>query len=498
MNNLVRTVVHKNNKIPEGIMSALSRMAQVSGVKNPIVALPDLHFKGSYHTPTGVVVLTKNTIVPKFVNPNCGMTFIVTPFFEKDFNNEKIDLIFSYLRKHISVSAWSDPVICVEDLKDIVKNGASWAISRQGLDKNDLNNFENKGSLFLDEEISSEEILSFIPDPCQKAGLRSMGVLGFGNHFIEMQKAEEILHNDIAEKFGIKKGQICFMMHGDSREFGRSIFDFYSKKAKKFFGLQQVYKKIHFSLLASKYIPVWSKKALRGINYHGNRLKSLLYWKFPFLNKIEAAEFSFILADSLEGRAYRISTYAALNYAYANRTYMAGIIRDALRNAFDRSDAQIKILFDGSHDSLQQELVDGVKYWVHRNGASRAYPPKSYPDHGIFSKTGQPVLLPSCLGNFSFLCAANIGCAQTYYSSSHGTGRLVDRGEARYTFKDEDVLREVASSGMKVYDYGKGCVSEESPRAFKNVNDVLEAIEENNIAASVVKLKPVAVLKGWI
>lgn len=498
MEDKVRLIIGEKDKVPQEIIDILSRMADVPGVKRPIVALPDIHFKLSYHTPTGVVVLAKDTIVPKFVNPNCGMSFIVMPFFHSDITDDRLNAIFSYIKNHVSVSTTLKPGISKDDLKEIVKNGASWAFNKCSLNLKDMENFENNGSLFLNESISAEEILLHIPESCQNIGRCSMGVLGFGNHFIEMHKAEEVINHDIAKRFNISKDQICFIIHGDSREFGRSIYDSYSKKAKKLLGLQQLYKKVHYSILSSSGMPHWAKKFVKDINYYGNRMKSLLYFKLTHNRRGNNINFPSIDPCSPEGAAYKMSTYAGLNYAYANRAYMASVIRDALRKALRKDNADIKILLDGNHDNLQEEVIDGNKYWVHRNGASRALPPEFYKKHDIFSVTGQPVLLPSSLGRPSFLCAATKGCPESYYSTCHGTGRLIDRGHARQTFKKEDVLSEIHKSGMKIFDYGEGMISEESPGAFKDVMGILKTIEQNNIATPIVRLRPLASLKGWL
>jgi RNA-splicing ligase RtcB len=311
-----------------------------------------------------------------------------------------------------------------------------------------------------------------------------------------MQKIEEIVDSEVAKEFGIFKDQLCFMLHSDSRAFGQSLFDFYSKKAKRLLGLQQVYKKIHYSIFSSPQSPRALKAALQSLNRALNRVKSILYWKTDKYKKRENLKFEYIIAGTKEEEAYLTSTYSALNFGYANRAYLAAVIRDALRVNLGK-DTSIHILIDGNHDSLQKENIDGEVFYVHRNGASRALPAKSFPDHPVFSKTGQPVLLPSALGRHSFLCAAKTGCASSYYSTSHGVGRLMDRGEARVLFKPRDVFSEVEKENMKIYDYGKGYISEEAPGAFKDVDKVMGVLKKHNIAQPVARIRPLAALKGW-
>lgn len=494
MSDKVRIFTHEDYGIDENTSTILEKMAEAEGVVRPIVALPDIHFKYSYHTPTGVVVLTRDRIFPKFVNANCAMSFIKTEFSSEDINESTLDAIFGYLQQNISVSMRSSPVISRDDLKHIIKEGAGWAVEKHNIDPNDLMNFENNGSLFKDDKTDIREIMSCVPKVCQNIGLFSMGVMGYGNHFIELQVVDDIINKDIAWLFGITKGQVCFMMHSDSRDFGQSIFDFYSQKAKKLLGMQQIYKKFYYGMFGSSYIV---RDVLRLLNKGLNRIKSTIYWKADKWNKKTSFSFESIDANSEEGKAYLIGTYCAINFGYANRAYMASLIQRALQKTFGKTGRCLHILCDGNHDALQKEKIDQKEYYVHRNGACRAYPPRYFADHPVFSKTGQPVLLPSSLGQHSFLCAATKGCAESYYSTCHGTGRLVDRGMARQMFDAKNVIDEVHGKNVKIYDYGKGYVAEESPRAFKDVDKILDVILKNNIAEPVARMRPLADLKGW-
>jgi len=493
----VRYFLGNGEDIEPDCGAVLKRMSEVPGVSRPVVALPDLHFKYSYHTPTGVVALSVDSIIPKFVNANCGMSFIKTPFRAYELDEEKTDRLFAYLRSRISISTRLHPAIGRGDFEKIVTEGALWSMERFGLDPGDLANFENRGSMFAAGDRSYDDIMRFIPRTCRDVGLLSMGVLGYGNHFIEMQSVDRLVNRELAEKLGVEEGQVCFMIHSDSRAFGQSLIDFYSKKAKRLMGLQQLYKKAHYAALASEKTPLFVKRGFDRLNFYLNRMKSTLYWKGDKLTRKRSRTFEAIDAATREAEAYLVSTYAAINFGYANRTYLAGVIQEGLREALGAPDARVRILHDGNHDALQKETIDGVEYYVHRNGANRALPPEYFPGHPVFSITGQPVLLPSSLGRPSYLCAATTGCPGSFYSACHGVGRRIDRGEAREKFRAGDVFDEASAAGMKIYDYGKGKVQEESPRAFKDVEEVLETVTRNGIAEPVAKLRPLAALKGW-
>jgi len=480
----------KPDKKSLGILNSMEELKEI----HSIIVLPDIHYKHSYHTPTGVAVFTKDRIFPKFVNPNCGMSFMTIPLKRKDINDEQIDQIFNLLQKEIAITTRIKPNLSLEELKSILLKGAEPVYSRYGLNISCLQNLENKGNIFLTKNKTIESILKTLPKEAVEMGLRSFGVLGFGNHFLEMQRVKKVLEPKIAEKFGLEEDQLCIMLHSDSRAFGRSVHDYYSKKAKKLFGLHHLYKKVHYKITSSKAAPGFVKKFLERLNYYANRIKFTLYLKLDFLKKNSPAKFGSFSTEEDYTKKYIDAVQTAINYGYANRAYMISLVQKGFQQLFGK-DVKFNILGDCNHDSLQQEKINGELLWAHRNGACTAFPKKYYPKHPIFSETGQPVPIPGCLGGPSFLCAALDGSKRAMYSSPHGAGRKLDRPEAREQFNNEDVIKKL--KGLKIYDYGKGNIKEESPDAFKDIYKVIKIVEEHGIAKPVVEMEPVAVLKGW-
>lgn len=489
----IRIFISKKAKAGKRITSILKDMSRIYGVEEAIVALPDLHYKASYHTPTGVVVPTRKVIIPAFVNPNCGMSFVALPVMRDEMNDAKIDIVFNYLKKHISADIKLNPVLSVSDLKKIAGEGALFSFRKYRLNKAELKNFEYNGNMLYGKNI--KEIWKSVPKQSINAGIRSFGALGYGNHFIELQEANKILDKKTAKKFGIKKGQLCVMIHSDSRAFGRSIHDYYSKKAKKLFGLHRAYKMMHYRLSSSKFIPKNAKQMLEKMNAAARKLNNMIYSRADILRKT-SSKFDTIKTESEEGRDYINAVQAATNFGFANRAYMAYLIQEAFGRALKRN-INAKIIHDGNHDALQEEDIDGKIFWMHRNGAAMARPPKYYPKNHLFSKTGQPVIIPSSMGNVSFLCSAKKGCSKSFYSAPHGAGRKVDRPDARKKFSNSSVKETVRKKGVKIYDYGKGNIKEESPLAFKDINQIIKLVKMHNMAEPVAVMKPIAVLKGW-
>jgi RNA-splicing ligase RtcB len=63
-------------------------------------------------------------------------------------------------------------------------------------------------------------------------GSDELGTVGSGNHFVEVQVVDEVYDEDIAERLGLKLGQVCIMVHSGSRGFGHQVCVDYLKVAK--------------------------------------------------------------------------------------------------------------------------------------------------------------------------------------------------------------------------------------------------------------------------
>ncbi|MDP7140752.1 MAG: RtcB family protein, partial [Candidatus Woesearchaeota archaeon] len=219
MNRIINYIMGGNIKPDKKSLDILTAMSKQEGIRS-IIVLPDIHYKHSYHTPTGVAVFTEDKIFPKFVNPNCGISFIAIPFKRKDLTNKQIDEIFNFLQKEITVATRLKPNISLEELKSILLKGAEPVYNKYGLDKTCLKNIENKGNIFSGRNKTIQKIISALPKEAIEMGMRSFGVLGYGNHFLEMQRVKKILNPQTARKFGLEKDQLCIMLHSDSRAFG--------------------------------------------------------------------------------------------------------------------------------------------------------------------------------------------------------------------------------------------------------------------------------------
>ena len=84
----------------------------------------------------------------------------------------------------------------------------------------------------------------------------------------------------------------------------------------------------------------------------------------------------------------------------------------------------------------------------------------------------------------------------TWGSCAHGAGRRLSRHAARKAARGRDIFAEMAERGVIVRASTARTVAEEMPEAYKDVSQVVDAVELAGIARAVAKLTPLAVVKG--
>jgi tRNA-splicing ligase RtcB len=432
-------------------MAQLERLAKAPGLKHHVAVLPDIHRKSRNLSPTGTVVAAKNAIVPRAVDTgiNCGMRMIRSEIPVRDVNASALDELFGELMRTVPVLEHEHEVISKQEVADILVQGGRWSQRRYGLGDEEMNCIENRGTMPTDTA-DAETILAAIPDKSMKKGRRCFGTLGDGNHFLELQEIVEILDRVLADRLGLFKGNATFMLHTGSRSVG--------------------------SKMMKAYLEEFEEKRPAALE-SGSRL-----WSLP--------------ADSLDGIRYARAVSAASNFGFANRIAITEKIREAVRKVLHDESLPLPLVYDCAHVSIKQEQWNGEKLWVHRHGASRALPASRFHEHPIFSKTGQPVPIPGSMGHDSFIGVAGEKAIETFCSVNHGAGRALDKPEALASFTAEQVKQEMREKKIRLYHYDSDNIAEQAPSAFKNISQVIGAMSALGLAKPVVRLRPVAVLKG--
>jgi len=161
----------------------------------------------------------------------------------------------------------------------------------------------------------------------------------------------------------------------------------------------------------------------------------------------------------------------------------------------------LKLVYDVAHNiaKVENHNVNGTnkKVWVHRKGATRAFPP-NHPDVPLdYRNKGQPVLIPGSMGTSSWvLVGSEKAMEQTFGSTAHGAGRMMSRAAAKRQFWGGNIKTALEKRGIVVRAASAMVLAEEADPAYKNVDVVAEVSDQVGIATKVARLVPIAVVKG--
>ncbi|MCI0693256.1 RtcB family protein [candidate division KSB1 bacterium] len=432
-------------------VAQLEDLAKAAGLAHHVAVLPDVHRKSRNLSPTGTVVAAKNRIVPRAVDTgiNCGIRMVRSDIDVRALTAPVLDAIFDELRRTIPVLEHERDALSEEEVADILVQGGQWSQKRFGLSDEELNCIENRATMPTDTA-DAAAIMASMPEKAIKKGLRSFCTIGDGNHFLELQEIIEVLDRDIAKLLGLAAGKAVFMLHTGSRTLGSRMM------------------KLYLAELEEKFRPAQNGAPI---------------WSMP--------------ADSEEGIKYARAVSAASNFGFANRIALTEKLRAAMRKALRDGSLQMPLLYDCAHVSIKlEEWNGGEKLWVHRHGASSALPPSRCASHPVFCKTGQPVPIPGSMGHHSFIGVADENAVATFCSVNHGAGRVMDKPDALARFTEQQVHSEMEAKNIRLYRYGSDNIAEQAPSSFKDISQVIRAMTALALARPVVRVRPVAVLKG--
>ncbi len=290
--------------------------------------------------------------------------------------------------------------------------------------------------------------------------IQQIGSYGGGNHFgeceiVRLTEAEKDAANDpekpnVAKTFGLIDGNVAFLSHCGSRGFGNELA------------------RAQFTLLKNKFTE-W------GIPFPGND-PQLVYAP---LGTPEADDY---LDDMTLG-----ANFATLNHL---------IINSLVLEAFQETIPGITgvLVYYISHNIARKEIIDGRTLWIHRKGATRAYPANHFSlKNTPFARTGHPILLPGNPQGGSAVMMALEGAKDSYYSINHGAGRAMGRKVAAKTLDQQEVDRDFVNADILVNC--RNYPLDEAPKAYKDFNEVLRSVELAGLARSVARLNAKFVIK---
>jgi tRNA-splicing ligase RtcB len=259
-----------------------------------------------------------------------------------------------------------------------------------------------------------------------------LATIGGGNHFVEIQVVEEVIDRATAYTWGVRSGQIAFMIHSGSRNVGKYIGGMWRDRA----------------------CDAWPKT----LKHPESRL-------FPLS----------VAANPELVNSYLQAEATAANYGFINRLLLAELLRWRLRQVF--GDVEAPLVYDLPHNIT---LAEGAG-WVTRKGACPAH-------------SGQPVIVPGSMGAPSYLLVGS-GNDRFLRSASHGAGRARSRFDMSRKGADKTDSA-LGLTGVDCITWREERRIEEAPAAYKPIQPVIDVQVEAQIVGVVAKMKPVLTFKA--
>jgi len=349
-------------------------------------------------------------------------------------------------------SSGAVPRLSASDQRRVLESGARWAV-RQGYGRAEDLDFTEEGGCLdgADAEVVSER--------AKERGATQVGTLGSGNHFLELDVVDEVYLPQVAAAFGLEEGNLAVFIHSGSRGLGYQVCD--------------------------DSLDVMGK-AMRRYDI-----------------RVPDRQLACAPVESEEGKRYLAAMACAANYAWANRQVMMSLAERALLEVLNIQprDLGFRLVYDVCHNiaKFEDHIVDGKseRLCVHRKGATRAFPPGSAHIPEAYRSVGQPVLIPGDMGSGSYvLVGTPRAMEESFGSSCHGAGRVKSRTQALKAAQGRDLFQEMRERGVTLMATGRRTVAEEMPEAYKNIHQVVDAIERAGISLKVARLRPIGVIKG--
>jgi tRNA-splicing ligase RtcB len=283
--------------------------------------------------------------------------------------------------------------------------------------------------------------------------LAQLGSYGGGNHFGEceaVQLIDDARARETAEVFGLRDNCVAFLSHCGSRGFGNILAQSQFQVLKAFFN----------------------------------------QWSIPF----PAGDTHLVYAPlgSAEANDYLDDMALGANFATLNHLLINALVLEAFQEVIPGVTGQLVYFI--SHNIARREVVDNQLAWVHRKGATRAFPAGHHALKGTpFEQTGHPILLPGNPRDGSVVMVAESGADKSCYSVNHGAGRRMGRKDAMRRLDQASVDRDMTECDIltNCRTYPK----DEAPDAYKDFGEVLRSVELAGLAHTVTRLKARFVLK---
>jgi tRNA-splicing ligase RtcB len=454
----IEGLIYASPELIEAIENDLTLMqvanvATLPGLVGRSLAMPDAH-QGYGFAIGGVAAsdFQKGVVSAGGVgfDINCGVRLLRSGFNLAEVK-PRLDALLNQMFRDIPCGTGKKGIVgglSFEELDRVLEQGAQWAVEHGYGAAQDLQHIEENG------QISNADPTK-VSKRAKERGLDQLGTLGSGNHFAEIQYVSEVFDEEAAKTFGLFVDQIVVLINTGSRGLGHQV--------------------------CTDYLEIM-QEAMRK-------------YKITIVDR----QLACVPIQSPEGQSYLEAMASAANFAFANRQMITHWTREAFARVLGNGD--LRVVYDVCHNIAKEEThrVGGSsrKVLVHRKGATRAFPKHRPEVPSDYNEVGQPVLIPGSMGTCSYvLVGTEKAMEETFGSTCHGAGRAKSRHAAKKDISAEDLIQELKEKGIHVRGASKSGLTEENPRAYKDVSLVVEVVHNAGIARKVAKMIPIGVIKG--
>jgi tRNA-splicing ligase RtcB len=443
----------RQDQAPEQV----ANVAFLPGIQHASLAMPDIHW--GYGFCIGGVAATDpdegGVISPGGVgyDINCGVRLVRSNLFYREVKPHLRTLVDELFRNiPTGVGRSGRYKFEKKELHHLLAEGPRYLISRGLATQSDIEHTEAQGRLDGAEPDN-------VSDRALERGAEQCGTLGSGNHFLEVEVVDHIFDEEAARIMGLEKDMVCVLIHSGSRGLGYQVCDDALAMLRK---------------APEKY----------GIDLPDRQLACA-----P--------------VESPEGRHYIGAMRAAANFAWCNRQLLMQQAREVFASVFGRSwqELQMNLVYDVCHNiaKFEEHTVNGKrkKVWVHRKGATRAFPPRHPEVPSMYRQIGQPVIIPGDMGRASWVLVGQEGSMdKTFGTTCHGAGRAMSRTASVKDAAGRRIDKELEALGIIARAQSRKGLAEEQSKAYKNVDDVVEVVDRAGLSKRVARLRPIGVIKG--
>ncbi|MCH7604471.1 RtcB family protein [Patescibacteria group bacterium] len=434
-------------------LEQLVNLTTLPGIQQYSIGMPDIH--EGYGSPIGGVAAidaAEGIISPGMVgyDQNCGMRLMISQLTVKDIQS-KLDAVATEIQKQVpsGLGRGRQLKFDIPAMDRILEGGSAHMVEQGYGEPEDVENCEEQGRM-------KGADASLVSERAKRRGSDQTGTLGSGNHFLEIQRVDQIFEEEAAKAMGLFKEQVVVMVHTGSRGLGHQN--------------------------ATDYI----RLMVGSMKKYNIQLPDRELACTPF--------------KSEEGQKYFGALACGLNFAWANRQMITYFTRKAWSTVLGDAGGKLTMVYDVAHNTakLEEHEIDGQKKQliIHRKGATRAFPPGHEDIVKKYREIGQPVFIPGSMGTASYVLIGTSEGRESFFTTCHGAGRRLSRHAAIRQLSAQNIVRDLKKKGILVKCWSLRGIAEEAPEAYKDIEEIIDIVHQAGISKKVARLVPLAVIKG--